>query len=415
MSSGERALDALLRDAHLTPAHELPGLLARHAAVLGVTDMVMYLADLQQAVLVPVPNPERTDPSAPAEPLGIDSTVAGRAFQHIEVLLQEAEPEGGGALLWLPMLDGTERVGVLAVTVADRAALAANDRILERRLQRFASLAAELVLTKTQYGDSLVRVRRTAPMKLPAELQWSLLPPLTFATDALIIAAALEPAYDVAGDSVDYAVDPGLARVALFDAMGHGLQSAQLAIVSIAAYRNARRSGKSLSDTARGIDAAVYEGFGGEAFTTAVLAELETDTGRLSWINAGHPEPLLLRRSRLVKSLRSEPVLPFGLGLDEAAAGGGRITVGHEQLESGDRVLLYTDGVTEARSPTGEFFGVEQLADLLGRNLAAGLPTPETMRRMIRSLLEHQQGRLDDDATMLLLEWRSGKEQALLP
>jgi serine phosphatase RsbU (regulator of sigma subunit) len=63
--------------------------------------------------------------------------------------------------------------------------------------------------------------------------------------------------------------------------------------------------------------------------------------------------------------------------------------------------------VTEARSPSGDFFGEERLADLLVRNLAAGLPTPETMRRMVRALLEHQAGQLHDDATLLMLEWRA--------
>jgi serine phosphatase RsbU (regulator of sigma subunit) len=68
-------------------------------------------------------------------------------------------------------------------------------------------------------------------------------------------------------------------------------------------------------------------------------------------------------------------------------------------------VLLYTDGVTEARSPAGDFFGERRLADLIVRNLAAGLPAPETMRRVMHALLEHQQGRLDDDASLLLLQW----------
>ncbi len=85
-----------------------------------------------------------------------------------------------------------------------------------------------------------------------------------------------------------------------------------------------------------------------------------------------------------------------------------------EHLQPGDRVLFYTDGVVEARSPAGDFFGVEALVDLLTRNLG-GLPTPETMRRVVRTLLTHQQGQLDDDATLLLPEWRSGSELALRP
>lgn len=401
-------MDAVLGESHLTAAHELPDLLARHAGLLGADDAVAYVVDLQQSVLVPFLGAGGPAPTQQVEPLGVDSSLAGRSFQHLEVLSQEV---AGGTRVWLPLLDGSERLGVLAVTVADAAAL--EQDLLGVRLRRFASLAAELIMTKTMYGDTIVRLRRRREMGLAAEMQWSLLPPLTFASSQVTVAAALEPAYEVAGDSVDYAVDAGCARFAVFDGMGHGLQSAQLATLAIAAYRNARRAGRSLTDTAHGIDSAVGAVFRGEAFTTAVLAELDTDTGLLSWVNAGHPEPLLLRAGRLVKSLHVDPGLPFGLGTDIGDAAPA-LVVTSEQLEPGDRVLLYTDGVTEARSPAGEFFGIQRLTDLLGRNLAGGLPAPETMRRVVRSLMEHQQGQLDDDATMLLAEWRSGNERALL-
>ena len=66
------------------------------------------------------------------------------------------------------------------------------------------------------------------------EMQWALLPPLTFASRQVTIAAALEPAYEVAGDSVDYVVDAGRASLAIFDGMGHGLRSALLAVLAVA-------------------------------------------------------------------------------------------------------------------------------------------------------------------------------------
>ena len=251
-------------------------------------------------------------------------------------------------------------------------------------------------------------------MGLGAEIQWGLLPPLTFASRDISIAAALEPAYEVAGDTVDYAVDAGIARAAVFDGMGHGLPSAQLASLAVASYRNARRSDRSLSDTAARIHEALIEVFAGSAFSTAVLAELDTGTGLLTWINAGHPEPLLLRGGQRIKSLHARPTLPLGMHI----VGSGRAVeaaTGREQLEPDDRVLFYTDGVTEARSPTGAFFGEQALTDLLVRNLAAGLPTPETMRRVTHALLDHQQGQLADDATLLLLEWRSSNSQAMSP
>jgi serine phosphatase RsbU (regulator of sigma subunit) len=70
-------------------------------------------------------------------------------------------------------------------------------------------------------------------------------------------------------------------------------------------------------------------------------------------------------------------------------------------------VLLHTDGVTEARAPDGTFFGDQRLTDLIIRNLAAGLPAPETMRRVVRALLEHQQGNLSDDASLVLVQWQA--------
>ncbi len=415
-SAGEQLVDELLSAAHLLAQHDLPGLLAAHGRRLGVARTLAYLADLQQEVLVPFVGPDGPGVDETVGSLSVDATVAGRAYQHVQALTQDLP--GGQQRLWLPLLDGSERLGVLSV-VAERQALEHPE--LLARLRAFAALAAELVMTKTLYGDTIVRLRRTGTMGLAAEMQWSLLPPLTFACDAVTVAAALEPAYQVAGDTVDYAVDPGCARVAVFDGMGHGLQSAQLASLTVAAYRNARRSDRSLTETARSIDDALLSVFGGEAFTTAVLAELDTDTGRLEWVSAGHPEPLLLRGGKLVKTLHVDPAPPLGLGhatdphATELYARADPITVGSEQLEPGDRVLFYTDGVTEARSPEGDFFGPERLVDLISRNLAGGLPTPETMRRVVRALLTHQQGQLSDDATMLVLEWRSGNQAALLP
>ena len=411
MTDAERAVDALLADAHLAAPYQIATLVARHAATLGAADALVYLVDLQQRVLVPFLDPGGPGVGRQVEPLGVDATLPGRAFQHIEILMQDAV--NGRVQVWIPLLDGTERLGVLGVTVDAAVAPDIADGLVGARLRRFAGLVGELIMTKTAYGDIIVRLRRRSEMGLAAEMQWSLLPPLTFACHELTIAAALEPAYEVAGDTIDYAVDVGSARLAVLDGMGHGLRSAQLAVLAVAAYRNARRADRSLTETAAVIHRALVEAFGGAAFATAVLAELDTDSGVLSWVNAGHPGPLLLRGGKLVRSLYARPMLPLGLVVN------GRpdtvITVGREQLQPDDRVLFYTDGVTEARSPAGAFFGDQALVDLLGRNFTAGLPAPETMRRVVHALLDHQQGQLTDDASLLLLEWRNANTDRLLP
>jgi hypothetical protein len=397
---GERAIDALLAQARYAAPHELPELVTEQAVRLGALDATIYLVDLQQVSLTPFIG--QGGPGAAPHPtlLPVDSTVAGRVHQHGETIVQPG-PETG-ATVWLPLHDGATRLGVLSVHVADPDDVATPQDRLWVWLGRFASLVGQLVALRARYGDSIVVATRSAEVGLAAEIQWGLLPPLTFASAQVSVAGILEPAYDVAGDSVDYAVDPGVACIAIFDGMGHGLRSAQLAALSVAAYRNARRGGRSLPAPAAAIDEAVEAGSGGESYTTAVLAELDTGTGQLSWVNAGHPDPLLLRQGQLVRSLHVDPGLPFGLGLrdtDHAYA------VGSEQLEPGDQVLFHTDGVTEARSPSGDLFGVDRLVDLLARTVAENLSPAESMRRVGRELLAHQEAHLTDDATLMLLLW----------
>jgi serine phosphatase RsbU (regulator of sigma subunit) len=387
-------LSALLRQARLQVPDALPALLAQHAQVLGASDITVYLADPEQYLLVPLPRP-----GSAVKTLRVDGTLPGRAFRDVRL---EHVPDDGGQIVWVPVLDGLERLGVMELRFAAGAARAADDV-----LDAFAAAVAELVVSKSAYGDLFHLVRRRRPMSLAAEIAWNLLPPLTFGTDRLVIAAVLAPAYDVGGDSFDYAVDATTARFAVFDAMGHGLGAGLLATVAMGAYRNARRRRLDLLATVAAVDTAIAAQFGGEQFVTAFLAELDLDRGGLRWHNAGHPAPLLLRSGRGVRTLSAEPDLPLGLGGPRGTAA--------ERLEPGDRLLVFTDGVPEARSASGEFFGVERLADMVVREDAAGQPAPETMRRLMHAILAHQAGSLQDDATALLVEWRTAGESRMQP
>ncbi|MBC7272328.1 MAG: serine/threonine-protein phosphatase, partial [Streptomyces sp.] len=126
-------------------------------------------------------------------------------------------------------------------------------------------------------------------------------------------------------------------------------------------------------------------------------------TGMLRWMNCGHPAPLLIRDELpLIEEMVRKPDPPMGLPFLLAD----RARQTHEiALEPGDRVLMYTDGVTEARTREGEEFGLQRFADSIIRATAAGELAPEVLRRLIHSILDAQHNRLRDDATILMFEW----------
>jgi serine phosphatase RsbU (regulator of sigma subunit) len=117
---------------------------------------------------------------------------------------------------------------------------------------------------------------------------------------------------------------------------------------------------------------------------------------------------VLLRGGKAVGFLDRGRRMP--LGLDDPA-----IEIAEQTLEPGDRLLFYTDGFTEARNEHGEEFGLDRLVDFAERHAAAGLPVPETLRRLTHDVLDHQYGDLHDDATLLLLSWSAVDSRTTLP
>jgi phosphoserine phosphatase RsbU/P len=363
-------------------------------------EVTLYLVDHEQRRLWPVPERGKRTP----EPLSVDGTLAGRAFTLVRT--QPSEERSSGIRLWVPVIDGAERLGV-----ADMVAHAWSGDLaqLQDACETLAGLVGHLIMVKMPYGDALGQIRRTGPMALASELLLPMLPPLTFSCERFSVSGILEPCYDGGGDAFDYAVDGAMARVMILDAMGRGLPATLTCVTAMAALRSARRNGRDMSAMAGAADRAVTEQFADVRFVTGVLADLNIDTGTLRYLNAGHPRPLLLRRGKAVRQLMGGRRLPLGLGRGDAAV------AGEERLEPGDRLLLYTDGVVEAQDENGVLFGLDRLVDLAERGAGAGLPAPETLRRLTHTVLEHQHGPPRDDATLVLLEWSEQAAAATQP
>jgi hypothetical protein len=383
-----RAVYDLLRSSHDTDASSLAATINESVRPLGV-EVTVLVADYEQRALHPLAEPHK--PLAPATP--IDATLAGRAFTTLTMQRGGRDPDR----LWVPLTDGSARLGVLAVALPDH--LRATDDAVREGCAVLAGGVGQLMRAKAGQGDSLEMVRRTRPMSHASELLWTMLPPLTYTSAGLVISAVLEPCYEVGGDAFDYAVDAHSVQIAVLDAVGHGLRAGLTCAVALAAMRAARRQGQSLSAVARAADVAITEEWTDVPFVTAIVAELDLDTGHLRYVNAGHPPPVVLRDGQAVRTLTGGRRLPLGFNAPAAP-------MAEEALEPGDRLLCYTDGVTESRNAAGVPIGLTGLVDLVERHGADQLPAAETVRRLSHAIGARQGGQRQDDATLLLLEWR---------
>ncbi|MEU8833610.1 GAF domain-containing SpoIIE family protein phosphatase [Streptomyces sp900116325] len=387
---GERLLGLLLDRARLLPAQLIAPLVAEEVSRIGGRDVSILLQDYAQELLVPLPG-RKLHVSQP-EPI-VDSP-AGRAFLRGGVVEVPLVPSG--VRMFLPLLDGSDTVGVMALTLD---AVGDDDR---RLLSRLSGLVADMLVTKGAYTDQFFRVRRREPMSVSAEIQWSLLPPMSMSVPQVEVAGILEPAYRIAGDSFDYALNDNLLHAAVIDAMGHGLDAATMATVAIGAYRHARRDFVSLAEKYAFMDDAISRQFGPDHFVTAQLMHVNIATGEMQLVNAGHPAPLLIRDGRVVQQLESATTLPVGFGGEEPR-------IREHTLQQGDRVLCYTDGIIEEHVNDGEQFGEERLircVNRLGEEPSHGLRAD--LRRLSHTLKWERRGRTSDDATLFMIEWRGG-------
>ncbi|MFC9463130.1 PP2C family protein-serine/threonine phosphatase [Streptomyces coelicoflavus] len=384
-------LAGLLEASHLMPLDALPQKANEFARAAGFTDVLIYVADLDRRALHLLTGPSGPPPST-AKDIRIEGTTPGRAYQY-GWLTSSSLKDAAGIDWWLPVVDGTERVGVLRVrSVYD------DDRAREDA-DRLAALLALLIVAKRTSSDTLARLVRTEPMNIGAEMAWNLMPPSTYADGRVVISASLEPAYGISGDVYEYTVDGALVHLTIFDAMGHDSAAGLCGALALGACRNARRQGADLAAKGDAVEAALIDQYDQRRYVTGLLATLDTRTGVLSWVNRGHHPPVIIRGNRWSSHPECPPAHPMGtdLGLPSRVC--------REQLERGDRIVLYTDGVTEARRPDDREFGLERFTDFLVRHHADGLPVPETLRRLMQAVLDYHDAGLQDDATVLMCEW----------
>ncbi len=382
-------LASALRAALDRDPSSIPAVLASLGHEIGATDVVVYLVDFGRVVLEPLEdNATHTELPHTEE---VATTMAGRALLTGDAVTAERE---GAFRVWVPILERSDRTGVLALTLPD------IEPTTVGVCEEIGLFAGYLIAVNARFTDVFNLHRRRKAMTLAASMQWDLLPPLQFTSPRVTVAGFLEPAYEVGGDCFDYAVNGPVLDAALMDAMGHGLNSAMLAALAMGCYRHDRRQARTLDAMHEELGTTIGNHYPGNGFVTGQLVQLDLETGSLRWTNAGHPTPLLIRGGQVVGQLACKPTPPWGVVLDATPP-----TVATEMLEPGDSLLFYSDGAVDARTADGDGFGLERLADLAGQSASDQLQPEQVVRRVGAAVIEHHASELSDDVTLLLVQW----------
>ena len=297
--------------------------------------------------------------------------------------------EGGGERVLVPVTETGDALGVIDLHLPREA-----DAQVFADIAAVAEALARIVIASRRHSDLMDWAQDTSPFSLAAEIQRRLLPgSYTCETDRFTVAGWLEPANAVGGDTFDYSLNRDTLHLSVTDAVGNDVNAALLASVLLGSLRNSRRRGVDLATQARTANDALAAHAHVGQFVTGQLARVDLHTGAMTVVNAGHPFPFRVRDGR-VEEVELDVDMPFGL------CPGRDLSSRRLQLEPGDRIVLVTDGMLERNAEDLDLPG------MLSRE--AGTHPRELVYELAEAVLHATGGELDDDATVLCLDWRGG-------
>ena len=274
-------------------------------------------------------------------------------------------------------------------------------------LTTLASVAAIRVENARLMEARLQQERLERELQLASEIQQRLQPTAPPQVDGYELQGISFPCYEIGGDYYDFIVrEDGRLVIALGDVSGKGTAAALLMSSLHAAIHAQTGSHESLVGTICAVNRYLADNIPSNRFVTLFCAELDPETGTLSFLNAGHNPPLIVHSAGTVEQLASGG-LPLGIKRDAD------YKEGRTQMQRGDVLVIYSDGVTEATSPSGEEFGPTRLYEVVQRNVdasAAGIRD-----RIESALTKFAQGtRAADDITLVIVKRQAESKQAAL-
>jgi sigma-B regulation protein RsbU (phosphoserine phosphatase) len=232
-------------------------------------------------------------------------------------------------------------------------------------LTTLSSVAAIRVENARLMEEQIERERLEQELQLASEIQQRFQPTQAPQVPGYEMQGISFPCYEIGGDYYDFIKrEDGRLIVTLGDVSGKGTAAALLMSSLHAAVHAQAASHNSLVETISAVNNYLADNTPTNRFVTLFYAELDPQTGGLSFINAGHNPPLIVHAAGTTENLAAGG-LPLGIRPDAD------YREGHTQLQPSDVLVIYSDGVSEAVSPQGEEFGTQRLYDVVSRNLEA--------------------------------------------
>lgn len=292
-----------------------------------------------------------------------------------------------------PLFSGDDVIGVLVLESDLPNHYSQSD--LES-LTAFASLAAIAIDNAELYKDSLTKKHLESELLVASRIQKALLPQRPPNIPGLQIEATNIPSLIVGGDMYDmYYENKNSLGVAIGDVSGKGAPGAILMAVLYAGFKSLLKEVFQVSEIVARLNNLLEEATTAGYFATFWFGVLDVSKSSLTYCNAGHNPPVLLRKNKKVEFLEKGGMLlgflPFQNYVQEKIA-----------INSGDYLILYTDGVTEIRNASGEEFGEKRLASLIKSFYGkAPIEMKDQILKSIEDFSDKQE--FDDDITLIII------------
>ena len=335
------------------------------------------------------------------------TTEDGTIISHPDPLLESGQWNGPGSDCYWKRRD-IEGFPVYAIipkrtTVIERRVLVATTAFLNGSALILATILAGLVIAS--WVRAQIRARRAKEMSMAAGIQENAIPRVfpPFPDEKNVdLYANMQPAREVGGDFYDfYFSGPRKLTFLVADVSDKGVPAALFMMRAKTIIKSIAQTGRPITDVATEANTALCEGNGANMFVTAWIGELDLESGRVTYVNAGHNPPIVLRAGDGSASyLRTRPGLVLG------AMPGVKYHSAELVLEPGDILYLYTDGVTEQADPHGELFGEERLLAFISGG--GFIEHPDTCTgAVLAGVTAHAVGvEQSDDRTQLIVRYR---------